>query len=100
MDKKTTDIVAYLTLVGWLIAFLAGDKENSKFHLNQSLVLVIANIASGVVGVILGFIPLVGGIISFLISICLFVLWILGFVSALQGTEKSIPVLGSIQILK
>lgn len=37
MDKKVTDIVAYLTWVGLIIAFVAGDKEASKFHLNQSL---------------------------------------------------------------
>ena len=29
MDAKTTSIVAYLSLVGWLIAFLAGDKEST-----------------------------------------------------------------------
>ena len=35
MDKRTTDIVAYLTYVGLLIALVAGDRERSKFHLNQ-----------------------------------------------------------------
>lgn len=39
MDKKTTDIVAYLTWIGFIIALVSGDKENSKFHLNQALVL-------------------------------------------------------------
>ena len=27
MDKKTTGIGSYITLIGWLIAFCAGDKE-------------------------------------------------------------------------
>lgn len=40
MDKKTTGIVSYITLIGWLIAFCAGDKEGAKFHLNQSLVFI------------------------------------------------------------
>lgn len=39
MNKKITDIIAYLTWVGLIIAFVAGDKEESKFHLNQSLVI-------------------------------------------------------------
>ena len=47
MDKKTTGIVAYLTWVGLLIAFIAGDKEGAKFHLNQSLVIWIGGIISG-----------------------------------------------------
>ena len=42
MDRKTTGIIAYLTLVGWLIAFCAGDREGAKFHLNQALVILIA----------------------------------------------------------
>ena len=27
MDKKTTGIVSYITLIGWLIAFCAGDSQ-------------------------------------------------------------------------
>ena len=30
MDKKTTGIVSYITLIGWLIAFCAGDKEGAN----------------------------------------------------------------------
>ena len=39
MDKKTTSWVSYITFIGWIIAYLAGDKEGAKFHLNQSLVI-------------------------------------------------------------
>ena len=41
MDKRTTDIVCYCTWVGLLVAVLAGNREASRFHLNQSLVLGI-----------------------------------------------------------
>lgn len=34
MDKKVTGILAYITWIGWLVAFFAGDKEGAKFHLN------------------------------------------------------------------
>ena len=33
MDKKTTSIVAYITLIGLIIAFCAGDKEGAKFQI-------------------------------------------------------------------
>ena len=39
MSKKTTDIVAYITPIGLLLAFLIGDRENCKFHINQALVI-------------------------------------------------------------
>ncbi len=100
MDKKITSIVAYFTLIGWLIAYLVGDKNGAKFHLNQALVLAIAEILLGIVGGVLGIIPIVGGIISSVLGILLFVLWILGLVAAIKGENKAVPVLGGIKILK
>ena len=88
MDKKTTDMVAYITWIGLLIAFLAGDRENSKFHLNQALVIWLFGL--------LGVIPCVGWIIG----IVLFVFAIIGFISAFNGEEKPLPIIGGIQLLK
>ena len=45
MNKRTTDIVAYLTWIGLMVAFVAGDRHRSKFHLNQALVLAILSAA-------------------------------------------------------
>lgn len=100
MDKKVTGILAYFSLLGWLIAYLAGDKEGAKFHLNQGLVLAIAEILLSAVNTALGLIPIIGGIIGFVLGILLLVLWILGLVSAIKGEEKAVPVLGGIKILK
>jgi len=96
MDKKVTGIIAYITLIGWLVAFLAGDKEGAKFHLNQALVLFIVSLIGSVIGII----PLIGGIISFVISIFVVVCWIIGIVNAIKEQEKELPLIGSIRILK
>mgnify|MGYP003397937869 CR=1 FL=1 len=96
MDKKVTGIIAYLTLIGWLIAYLAGDKEGAKFHLNQALVLAICNIAN----VIIGMIPIIGGFLSSIISIIILIFAILGIVYAAQDQEKELPLIGTIKILK
>ena len=95
MDKKVTGIVAYITLVGWLIAYLAGDKEGAKFHINQALVLFLAGVVCG----ILSWIPLIG-IIAGILNIVVFVFWIMGLVSACKGTEKPVPILGGIHLIK
>ena len=42
MNKQITGMLAYVTWIGWLIAFIAGDRNGAKFHLNQALVLAIA----------------------------------------------------------
>ena len=101
MNKKVTSIVSYITIIGWIIAYLAGEKEEAKFHLNQSLVINLASlINSWVLGAILGFIPFVGPIVSWIISILILILWILGLVAAIKQEEKAVPILGQIKILK
>ena len=96
MNKKVTSIFAYLGLIFWLIAFLAGDKEGAKFHLNQGLVLFIGSAISGVVSVI----PVVGTVIGCILSIVILVFAIMGIVSACKDEEKPLPLIGGIQLLK
>ena len=60
MNKKTTGIIAYITWIGWIVAFCAGDKEGAKFHLNQALVILIGQIIASAVN----FIPKVGGFVG------------------------------------
>lgn len=57
MNKKTTDIVAYLTWVGLLVAFVAGDRREARFHLNQSLVIWLAGTLAGVAERLLDWLP-------------------------------------------
>ena len=88
MDAKTTSIVAYLSLIGLIIAFAAGDKEGAKFHLNQELVITLFSL--------LGAIPMVGTIWSLFMVVC----WILGLIAAINQEEKPVPLIGGIQIIK
>ena len=103
MDRKITNIVAYLTPVGLIIAFVAGDRAGAKFHLNQALVLALCSICLGVIGNVVSLIPLLGGllgIVVWLVSIGVFALYIMGLVNAIQDVEKPLPVIGGVQLLK
>lgn len=88
MDKKITGIVAYLTWIGFLVALLAGDKEGAKFHLNQALVIMLF--------ALLSIIPCIGWIWGIFMIVC----WVMGFIAAINGEEKEVPLIGSIKILK
>ncbi len=96
MDKKTTGIVAYITWIGLIVAFCAGDKEGAKFHINQALVIFLAQLVASIIRVI----PYVGGIVSTILSIFLVVCWVMGLVSACKEEEKEVPLIGQIKILK
>lgn len=96
MDKKTTSWVSYLTWIGWLIAYLSGDKEGAKFHLNQSLAINIG----WILGWVVCFIPFIGFIIGGLWNIFCLICAILGIVSALNDEDKEVPLFGQIKLLK
>lgn len=111
MDKKTTDVVAYITFIGWIVAICAGDKENSKFHLNQSLaiwiVAFVGGIVSGIISGVGSFIPgvgvvlaIMGTLLSSAIGIFCFVCMIMGIISANNGQEKELPLVSMIKIIK
>ncbi len=103
MNKKVTGIVGYITWIGLIIALCAGDKEGAKFHLNQSLVIWLAEIVVGLIAAVGGYIPVVGLIISLIAGICQLVLavfWVMGLINAIKEEEKPLPIIGGIQILK
>ena len=100
MDKKTTSWVAYVTFIGWIVAYCAGDKEGAKFHLNQALVIWLGYLCVFVASVILAFIPVLGWLAVWAANIYLFVMWIMGLISAINQEEKELPLIGTIKILK
>ncbi|MBQ4323084.1 MAG: hypothetical protein IJC19_04010 [Clostridia bacterium] len=107
MDKKITGIVSYITIIGWLVAYLIGDKAGAKKHLNQGLVLGVVQlfmwVAGAIVMFVLGWIPVVGyliGLILEIIGILILAVQIYGIYLAATDSEKSIPVVGNITLLK
>lgn len=95
MDRKTTGIVAYLTIVGWFVAYFVGDREDAKFHLNQALVVHMTFIVLS----ILARIPIVGWFV-WILNAVVFVIGVLGIIYAIQDQDKEVPLLGIIKLLK
>ncbi len=99
-DSKTIALISYLTLIGWIIAFVmhGNNKTNlGAFHLRQSAFLMLLAIALYTVQFFLLFIPYIGWMLSTLFGILglgLFILWIMGLLSAINGEEKPLPVFG------
>ena len=83
----------------WILVLvpLLTDAKNDpfvKFHIKQGLVLLIAWIIAGVANWILALIPVIGWLIMLVIWIGLFVLWIMGLIAAINGQEKTLPIIG------
>ena len=100
MDGKSIAIISYLTIIGWIIAYVMHGNNRSQlgaFHLRQSLFLMLSGFTIAIAQSIFFLIPILGWIISILlyfVLLGLFVLWIIGLIAAINGEEKEVPVLG------
>lgn len=89
---KQTAIVSYLTIIGTIIAiFMNSENKNAfaSFHIRQAL------------GIFLTFFLLgypVGYFDSWMVSASfwtfILILWLFGFMNALNGEQKTVPFLG------
>ncbi|MGJ1432455.1 DUF4870 domain-containing protein [Sphingobacterium spiritivorum] len=99
MDRKTTAIISYITIIGWLIAYFQyKDKTKDAFvnyHLKQSLGISIISILLGLVlNIVVIAVPALA-VLTYA-NIFILILWILGIVNASKEEMKPVPVVGSI----
>ena len=93
-EGKSIAIIAYITIIGLIIAFVMNnDKKNefAKYHIKQSLGLALTGLAMGAVGII----PILGWLINFVGFFVLLFMWVMGLLNAINEKEKPVPLLGS-----
>ena len=89
---KTTAVVAYLTIVGALIAISMNSEPKhsfARFHTRQAFGLHLLFIAFGILSSNYGNIYSAMGLF-----LCFSILWTFGFIGALSNKEQSVPIVG------
>lgn len=99
MNQKSNiaAVIGYITWIGFFIAFLIRDR-NDRFtaqHLNQALVLNIAEIIGGALAII----PIVGWIAGSVVTVGSFVLTIMGIYRAATWNDTPLPFAGEIHLI-
>ncbi|MDN3677266.1 hypothetical protein QWY90_08055 [Flavobacterium paronense] len=94
IDKsKNTAIVAYITIIGSVIAIFMNQEENKSefgsFHIRQALGLFISFF---LLGYFVGYADSWTATSAFYLFY--FILWIYGFTGALQGQKRVLPLVG------
>lgn len=92
-EDRTVAILAYITIIGFIVAIVMHSSKKTKlgaYHLRQMLGLVLGGLVGGMVGII----PILGWVVLPIVWIGLLVLWIIGLVAAVNGQQKPVPVLG------
>lgn len=93
-EGKIIAVIAYLTFIGLIVSFIMNnEKKNSfaSFHIRQSLGIGLTGILLWMINFM---IPVLGWIVGFVGFVILFVMWIVSLISALNGTEKPVFLLG------
>jgi uncharacterized membrane protein len=96
-NGKTIGILAYCTLIGWIIAMVMHSSNKTRFgafHIRQALGLFITAFAVVIVTFGVMFImPFIGFLIP-LVNVGVLVLLILGLVNAVNGKMEPVPLVG------
>lgn len=92
-ESKNIAIISYLTVVGSIIALFMNSENKTafaSFHIRQALGLFLSYFALAY---------LIGYFDSWMISgsffMAYFILWIFGFLGALQNEQREIPIVGA-----
>lgn len=92
-EDRTVAILSYVTLIGFVVAIVLHSNKKTQlgsFHLRQALGLIVTLIAISLIGII----PILGWFIFLVGWIVVLVLAIIGFISAIGGQQKPVPILG------
>lgn len=92
-EGKNMATIAYITIIGLIIAFVQNNEKKNAFaffHIRQSLGIFVTGLALGIIGMI----PILGWIINILGIFVLIYMWIVGLINAINGKEKTVPLLG------
>jgi len=101
MSNKTMAILAYVTIIGWVVAYLQYKKSSDRnplvnYHLGQSLGLIILTFILGIiVSVVLSIVPSLY-FLSYILSALSLVFLLLGVIAANNEVSKPLPVVGKL----
>ena len=90
LEENIAGLLSYV--LGWItgLIFYLLEKDNKfvRFHAMQSMVVFGA---ITIVSIVLSWIPVIGSVISMLLSILALVLWIILMIKAFQGNMYKLP---------
>ena len=93
-QAKTTAVVAYITIIGTIIAYFMNLEPKDKFasfHIRQAFGLhILLYLLGAFTGIFSDF------IIALPLYIFYFVLWGYGVIMAIKGEQREIPILGAL----
>jgi uncharacterized membrane protein len=97
-DIEKNKVMAALAYIIFFLPLIASpDSPFGKYHANQGLLLFI----TGFVGsIVLGMIPVIGWLMFPFFALLIFAFAVIGFVNAINGKAKELPIIGKYSLIK
>ncbi|WP_281233118.1 DUF4870 domain-containing protein [Flavobacterium gelatinilyticum] len=98
MNNKTLSILSYVTIIGWIIAFVKSKDTTPKsdlvvYHLKQGFGIFLLTFAVNIaLSIVLAVVPSLY-FLSF-VGYAFLILWIFGIINAANEQKRPIPVIG------
>ncbi len=91
-EGKKTAIISHFWIIGLVIAFIMNmNKKNyfASFYIRQMIGLNLLQFLNGAI-----IYKYFGSTLGWIIGVMIFILWVISLISAIQGEEKEVPVVG------
>jgi uncharacterized membrane protein len=84
-------LATFLSIVGFVITLvIKRDDEYVMYYAKQSLIIFIIGAIAGILRSMLDWIPIIGWIIGFALTILVILIWIVSWMYALSGEKREI----------
>ncbi len=91
-------IATSIPILCWLPAATKHDSQYLKWLANQTLTILLFDVAIMIAAKILGHIPAIGGILNLLLSLCYSALALANFILAIIGKAYKLPIVGAVNL--
>lgn len=96
LSDNMAGALAYVTIIPAILFLIIDPYKQSSFVRFHSFQSIFLGVGALVLHFVLAFIPIVGWIIGLLVSLGLFVLWIILLLKASRGERFKVPIIGDL----
>lgn len=96
LQDNIAGMLAYFTIIPAIVFLVLEPYNRNKFIRFHSFQCLFLSGALIVIHIVLGFIPIIGWIVSLLLSLATVIVWVLLVVKAYQGQKFKLPVIGDL----
>lgn len=99
-ENMPISILSYIAFLALIPYFCAKESKFARYHAIRGLNLFLIEFLLGIVCSIVGFIPVVGWIVSTVVGLLSLVFSIIGIVNVVKGRCRELPFISAIKFVK